>query len=88
MEDEVDSIAFYIHSFKKKLRQRLEKEFSKVADIFQNAKGKLIFLPNAITRQQLAFDLLCKQHLLEKKELIPQKHRSKFVKLLLMFDQM
>ena len=65
-EHEVDSIAFHSHSFKQKLRRRLEKEFSKVADIFQNAKGKLIFLPNAITRQQLACDLLRAQHLLEK----------------------
>ena len=37
-----------------------------MADIFQNAKGKLIFLPNAITRQQLACNLLRAQHLLEK----------------------
>ena len=65
-EHEVDSIAFHSHSFKQKLRRRLEKEFSKVADIFQNAKGKLIFLPNAITRQQLPCDLLRAQHLLEK----------------------
>ena len=65
-EHEVDFIAFHSHSFKQKLRRRLEKEFSKVADIFQNTKGKLIFLPTAITRQQLTCDLLRAQHLLEK----------------------
>ena len=37
-----------------------------MADVFQNAKGKLIFLPNAITLQQLACNLLRAQHLLEK----------------------
>ena len=51
-------------SFKKKSRGRLEIEFKDRANIFLNQKGKLIFLPNTVTIEQIAEDYmeLQKQH--------------------------
>ena len=41
-------------SFQKKARRKLDTEFGHVAEIIQNLRGKLVFLPNTVTRVQLA----------------------------------
>lgn len=43
---------------KKKMRNRVKDEFSSSASIFENKDGRLIFLPNEISRQELAIKIL------------------------------
>ena len=57
---------FNSSSFKKKMRRKLDAEFLKVADILQNNRGKLIFLPKTVTRENLANDYIEIQQQLEK----------------------
>ena len=61
-------------SFKKKRRRRLEIEFKDRANIFLNREGKLIFLPNTVTIEQIAEDYmeLKKQH----KELMLESNKT------------
>ena len=47
-----------LNSFKKKSRKRLEVEFKYRANIFFNQMGKLLFLPNNVTREQTAEDYM------------------------------
>ena len=53
-------------SFQKKARRKLDIEFGHVDEIFQNQRGKLVFLPNTVTRVQLANDYIELQKQLEK----------------------
>ena len=54
------------NSFRKRARRKLESEFGSTAEIFLNLKGKLIFLPHAVSKRQLAEDYLELQKQLEK----------------------
>ena len=43
---------------KKKLRRRVKEEFDAAANMFKNEEGRLIFLPNDISKETLAIEIL------------------------------
>ena len=52
-------------SLKKEARRKLDTKFGYVAEIFKNEKGKLILIPNSVTRVQLSNDYIELQKQLE-----------------------
>ena len=63
-------------SFKKKSRRRLKTEFKNRTNIFLNQRGKLIFLPNTVTIEEIAEDYMELQKNPEKLTLESDKTRK------------
>ena len=66
----------HLKSFKKKSRRRLEIEFKNRTNIFLNQRGKLIFLPNTVTIEEIAEDYMELQKQPEKLTLESDKTRK------------
>ena len=66
LEGHVTEGEFLRESFLKRVRRKLKSEFEGIAEIFLNQKGKLVFLPNTISKAKLAEDYLEVQKQLEK----------------------